>query len=119
MVWQAASGFRFQMPEGYLASWLDLEPEYGARFTMDQQSLVVPEPALSELHRQQMLAELSGWHVETVIVGPCPPDSRRRVHQRLCSVLHAPSRRRALDVRFGPAPRCTGGRSTRGTQADE
>jgi hypothetical protein len=71
MVWQAASGFRFQMPEGY--AWhrgLTSSPaptQLG--FTMTsiargaQPSLGVPE-------RQQMLAELSNWRVTTIIVGP-------------------------------------------------
>jgi len=75
------------------------------------------EPALSELHRQQMLAELSGWHVETVIVGPMV--HRDRVVAFISWLLQRPPTPVATSSsgRYASAlrPRCTGGRSTRGT----
>ena len=71
MVWQAASGFRFQMPEGYAwhrgsTSSPDVT-ELG--FTMSSIARGA-EPSLGEPERQQMLGELSRWRVETVVVGP-------------------------------------------------
>jgi hypothetical protein len=70
MVWQAASGFRFQMPEGYAwhrgsTSSPDVT-ELG--FTMTSIARGA-EPLLTEPQRQQMLAELSSWRVTTVVVG--------------------------------------------------
>jgi hypothetical protein len=77
MVWQAASGFRFQMPEGYAwhrgsTSSPDVT-ELG--FTMSSIARGA-KPSLSEPERQQMLAELSRWRVETIIVGPMPHRDR-------------------------------------------
>jgi hypothetical protein len=71
MVWQAASAFRFQMPEGY--AW-----HRGATSSPDASQLGFTmtsigrgsQPLLDETQRQQMLAELSNWRVTTVIVGP-------------------------------------------------
>lgn len=71
MVWQAASGFRFQMPEGY--AWhrgLTSSPEATQLgFTMTSIARG-GELSLSAPQRQQMLAELANWRVTTVIVGP-------------------------------------------------
>jgi hypothetical protein len=71
MVWQAASAFRFQMPEGY--AW-----HRGATSSPDASQLGFTmtsigrgsQPLLDETQRRQMLAELSNWRVATVIVGP-------------------------------------------------
>jgi len=71
MVWQAASGFRFQMPEGY--AWhrgATSSPE-STQLGFAMASIAVGvEPAVSEAQRQQMHAELANWRVRTVIVGP-------------------------------------------------
>jgi hypothetical protein len=71
MVWQAASGFRFQMPEGY--AWhrgLTSSPEpTQLGFTMTSIARGA-QPSLGAPERQLMLAELSSWRVTTIIVGP-------------------------------------------------
>jgi hypothetical protein len=71
MVWQAASGFRFQMPEGY--AWhrgLTSSPEatqLGFAMTSIARGA---ELSPSAIQRHEMLAELANWRVTTVIVGP-------------------------------------------------
>jgi hypothetical protein len=71
MVWQAASRFRFQMPEGY--AWhrgsTSSPDESQLGFTMASIARGA-EPTVNEADRQQLLAELSRWRVTTVIVGP-------------------------------------------------
>jgi hypothetical protein len=71
MLWQAASGYRFKMPEGYA---IHRTPS-GLRFDPNSSTLgdalrAVPsgKPAAASIHR--MRCELAAWHVRTVIVGP-------------------------------------------------
>jgi hypothetical protein len=79
MRWQARSGMRFRMPEGY--AFVPAPPPAGSRLdsppgaTVD--ALVGVEhggasPAGDERVRQAILAELAAWRVRTVIVGPMP-----------------------------------------------
>ena len=79
MLWQAASGMRFRMPEGYLyvppraATDVALRPPNSPTQTA---MLQIQEghglPALSAALRRQFTADLRQWAVETVIVGPMP-----------------------------------------------
>jgi hypothetical protein len=76
MVWQAQSGMRFRMPEGY-AFIPDsgprkerLSPPAGAT---QSQTLAVAQgraSSLTDAIRQQILDELKSWHVQTVVIGP-------------------------------------------------
>lgn len=75
MVWQAQTGMRFRMPEGY--AFIPDIPN-GARLspppstTQDELIAVASGVAspLSDDRRQQILNELKSWNVQTVIVGP-------------------------------------------------
>lgn len=79
MLWQAASGMRFRMPEGYIyvppraASDVALRPPNSPTQT---EMLRVQEghglPALNAALRRQLTADLRQWAVQTVIVGPMP-----------------------------------------------
>lgn len=76
MLWQAAAGMPFRMPEGY-AFIPDLPPN-GERLdpppsaTQDQVRAVAAGTAgaLSDEVRSRMLADLASWQVTTVIIGP-------------------------------------------------
>lgn len=76
MLWQAAAGMPFRMPEGY-AFIPDLPPN-GERLdpppsaTQDQVRAVAAGTAgaLSDEVRSRMLADLASWHVKTVVIGP-------------------------------------------------
>ncbi len=72
MGWQAASGFRFRMPEGYLftAGHNDQNPPASAtqdviRALENGSPLVITDETSSRLH-----ADLRSWGVKTLIVGP-------------------------------------------------
>jgi len=75
MVWQAESGMRFRMPEGY--AFIPDTPA-GARLspppsaTQDELIAVAAGLAgpLTDDRRRQILSELKSWKVQTVIVGP-------------------------------------------------
>jgi hypothetical protein len=76
MVWQEKAGMRFRMPEGYafipdaLPAGSRLSPPPSATQT---QTIAVAnghaDPMTDET-RQQILSELTSWHVQTVMVGP-------------------------------------------------
>jgi hypothetical protein len=76
MVWQAQAGLRFRIPEGY--AFVPDAPPRGWRLspppsaTQDQTLAIADGTAstLTDETRQQMLAELKSWNVQTVIVGP-------------------------------------------------
>ena len=76
MVWQAQSGMRFRMPEGY--AFIPDAPPAGWRLspppsTTQDQTVAIGEgraDALTDEMRQQVRAELKSWDVQTVIVGP-------------------------------------------------
>ncbi|MCU1490060.1 MAG: hypothetical protein JWM85_1465 [Acidimicrobiaceae bacterium] len=81
-MWQAASGFRFKMPEGYLYVPTPAGPITGPIPTalgteMDQiglQTASAPRPTLTEADRISYFATLKSWNIKTVIVGPMPND---------------------------------------------
>jgi hypothetical protein len=74
MYWQAASGMRFRMPEGYgvvPGSLLNPPP------SRMQQAMVEIErdgtaPSISSAVVADLRRELASWHVRTVIAGPMP-----------------------------------------------
>jgi len=74
MVWQAQTGMRFRMPEGYAfipaPSGARLSPPASA--TQDQLIAVASGLAgpLTADRSRQILGELKSWNVQTVIVGP-------------------------------------------------
>lgn len=69
MLWQAAAGMQFRMPDGY-ALIPETHPEE-SMLTSQVLAAAAGEPIdLSDWVRQQMLSELALWQVKTVIVGP-------------------------------------------------
>jgi hypothetical protein len=76
MQWQAEADMRFRMPEGnYVRPALDGGPQVGpfATVTSDTMEAIQrgqPPPELTDARRAQVLADLRGWQVETVVVGP-------------------------------------------------
>jgi hypothetical protein len=78
MSWQAESGYRYRMPEGYaLHPAPDGEVAFGPPRSATSDVLEgielgdgVPAPT-GEL-RRSMAADLARWHVRTVVVGPMP-----------------------------------------------
>lgn len=76
--WQAASGFRFKMPEGYVYVPTPNGPQTGPistplGSTMDaiaSASPISPTPKISSADRASYEQDLRQWHVQTVIVGP-------------------------------------------------
>jgi hypothetical protein len=79
-IWQAASGFRFKMPEGYVYVQTSSGPTTGPIPVplSEQMGLIFiatatsPAPALTPADRVVFLAQLSEWHITTVVVGPMP-----------------------------------------------
>ncbi len=71
MGWQAQSGLRFRMPSGYAygPNWLSPPPSR-LQTAMVAIQLYGDRPQLQPRFRQQLLAELHRWNVQTVIVGP-------------------------------------------------
>jgi hypothetical protein len=77
MLWQAASGYRFKMPEGYAIR----RTPRGISFDPDSSTLgdalravASGQPAATSIPR--MRCELASWHVRTVIVGPMRGQSK-------------------------------------------
>ncbi len=78
MLWEAASGMRFRMPEGY---GFIPGPSQDPPMTVTQQVMVAIQrgndpPAVTDELRQQILGDLRSLQVHTVIVGPMPHDDR-------------------------------------------
>jgi hypothetical protein len=77
MLWQASSGMRYRMPEGYAfvpapppnGSQLSAPPSVTTNTLVDVQ-YGRPSPIGDEQVRRAIRAELAAWHVRTVIVGP-------------------------------------------------
>ncbi len=71
MGWQAQAGLRFRMPDGYAygPNWLSPAPSR-LQTAMVAIQLYGDRPPLSASYRQQLLEELRGWRVHTVVVGP-------------------------------------------------
>jgi hypothetical protein len=76
MLWQSIAGMRFRMPEGYAvvphsSTSTALSPPASALQTaMLAVQAGQAAPAMTSRLRHQLLAELSRWHVRTVIIGP-------------------------------------------------
>jgi hypothetical protein len=76
MTWQAEAGMRFRMPGGYvIAPAPDGRPRFDARpntatrtFGAIQRGL--PAPELTGGRRRALAANLAGWGVDVVVVGP-------------------------------------------------
>jgi hypothetical protein len=77
MLWEAASGPRFRMPEGY--GFLP-GPAQDPPMSTTQSVMVAihhgSDPSLTDSDRSQMLRDLASWQVQTVIVGPMPHQDR-------------------------------------------
>ncbi len=77
MIWQAASGMRFRMPEGYVSlsgpggGFLESPPATTTSAAMESVQAGA-HPVVSAGLRAAMLADLRGWGVHTVLVGPMP-----------------------------------------------
>jgi hypothetical protein len=71
MGWQAQAGLRFRMPDSYAygPNWLSPPPSR-VQTAMVAIQLYGDRPPLPPLYRRQLLEELRGWHVHTVVVGP-------------------------------------------------
>lgn len=76
MIWQAQSGMRFRMPEGYAfipdagAAGERLSPPPSATQTQTVAVAQGRSAPLTDETRRQILGELASWHVQTVVVGP-------------------------------------------------
>jgi len=76
MLWQAAAGMRFRMPEGYAfvpypSGNAEMRPPGSATQTaMFAVQVGGRAPALTVLLRRRIVQELRGWTIQTVIVGP-------------------------------------------------
>jgi hypothetical protein len=73
MQWQAASGMRFRMPEGYAyvpGSAGDISPPPSATQFLFVAAQWGNHPTLTDALRTSVLADLRGWRVSHVIIGP-------------------------------------------------
>jgi hypothetical protein len=91
MVWQAASGMRFRMPEGdAIVPGPSLSPPSSALGSLlvklEEGATAGPTP---EAMRATLLADLRHWDVRTVIVGPM--DGREAVAAMFTWLLGRPS----------------------------
>jgi len=78
MLWQVSADLRFKMPEGYAnrpGPALDPAPTMLGHDLMAMQQ-GAPAPEVSASYRQAALAELRGWQVRTVLLGPMPGEHR-------------------------------------------
>ena len=78
MFWQSAAGMRFRMPEGYA---LLPGPHFSPPPTATGGALAAIEsgaeaPAVTEALKSQVLADLSAWQVQNIIVGPMSHQDR-------------------------------------------
>ena len=81
-LWQAASGFRFRMPEGYVyvPDPAGPGPSTGplpTRFSLTLDAIFAAPPRsatppITPTDRATYLAQLHAWHATTVLVGPMP-----------------------------------------------
>jgi hypothetical protein len=75
MRWQAASGMRFRMPEGYAFVPQQVVKGQNPPPSTIQDVMIAVEDgqrtaAITSAERQQMNAELTDWRVESIVVGP-------------------------------------------------
>lgn len=84
MLWQAAAGMRFRMPEGYVfvprcARCREAALAPPSSTTQSVLTAILqgrPTPPWSASLRRQLRQELRRWRVQTVIVGPMPHQAR-------------------------------------------
>jgi hypothetical protein len=87
VAWQAASGMRFRMPEGYVIvpggtdAYRPGGPSPSPPASATQTEMVAIErgddlSGFTEAVQHDMLGELASWKVKTVIVGPMPHQDR-------------------------------------------
>lgn len=82
-LWQAASGFRFKMPEGYVyvptpggtITGPVQTPLSDAMIQIEASSPATPPPILTMSQRSGYLTQLQSWGVTSVIVGPMANES--------------------------------------------
>jgi hypothetical protein len=90
MLWQAASGMRFRMPEGYVVrpgpSLSPAPSKLGDALLKLGEGAALPE--LTYARRQEMLADLGYWKVRTIVVGPM--EHQDRVLDFFGSLLEGP-----------------------------
>jgi hypothetical protein len=74
MFWQAASDMRFRMPEGYalIPGPSFSSPPTATGAVMRDIELGLKPPPLTDKLRRQILADLTAWKVQTIVVGPMP-----------------------------------------------
>ncbi len=72
MLWQAVSGMRYRMPEGYVyrAGPANDPPPSRTQSIMVSIEQGKELPPLTDPLRQQILGELAQWKIRTIIVGP-------------------------------------------------
>jgi len=75
MRWQAASGMRFRMPEGYaFVPQQRVKSQNPPPSTIQDVMIAIEDgertAAITSAERQQMNAELTDWRVESIVVGP-------------------------------------------------
>jgi hypothetical protein len=113
MGWQAASGYRYRMPEGYA-----LRPGPGGEVAFgpppSSTSDVLSEielgggsPARGDDLRRAMACDLVHWRVRTVVVGPMAHEDEA-VATMSWLVGHAPDRVEGVWVWWDVAPSCAG-----------
>jgi hypothetical protein len=79
MLWQAASGMRFRMPEG----WAIVPGDHAGAMSQTRVTFSALTPTMTRIpdaDAAAIRAELASWHVRTVIVGPYlngPPSTRQ------------------------------------------
>jgi hypothetical protein len=82
MSWQAEAGYRYRMPEGYaLHPAPDGEVAFGPPRSATSDVLEAIElgegpPARTDALRRSLAADLAGWQVRTVVVGPMPHEDQ-------------------------------------------
>jgi len=78
MYWQAASGIRFRMPEGYIfvPGASPSPPRSATQDVMLGVELGDDLASFTPALQHEMLGELESWNVQTIIVGPMPHQDR-------------------------------------------
>ena len=69
MLWQAQSGMRFRMAEG----WAIVPGDHAGPQSQTRTTFSLLKPGMTHIPEDdaaKIRAELKGWHVQTVIIGP-------------------------------------------------
>ncbi|MGI8562671.1 MAG: hypothetical protein ACR2MZ_03800 [Candidatus Dormibacter sp.] len=91
LLWQANAGMRYRMNGGYAIvpapppNGVTFVPPHSAVGEAIAEAIAGRDPLASQVQRQAVSAELSAWHVRTVILGPMA--SQDRVRQMLASLI--------------------------------